>query len=280
MHEFGRWTRAAIPIGAGHRSFQVTSFYGPPKGDVIRKNYADKMLKLLFECSRDFGSQMPAVICCDLNRNPDECAFLRMAMARTGWTDVGQLQYGEEDAPPTYCQTGAAHKGMTGPGCTRIDLLLANQVALAAFESYEQIYGQGIAKHAIITASFHLPTFGAKVTLPKTPSSMAHLERHDLPEAVKEDLVYFALPPAQKAKYLQSLEQGEFTEAYDIWNRAAEGHLTLQLNSPTLPLKYRNKGKVPRFQNTGTSGQRYLPSISRSSYSLASKAKLMNPKMP
>jgi exonuclease III len=31
LHEFGRWTRAAIPIGAGHRSFQVTSFYGPPQ---------------------------------------------------------------------------------------------------------------------------------------------------------------------------------------------------------------------------------------------------------
>ena len=91
---------------------------------------------------------------------------------------------------------------MTGPGCTRIDLILANQVALAAFETYEQVYGQGIAKHAVITASFYLPTFGAKVTLPKNPSSMAHLERHDFPEAVKQDLVYFALPPAKKKQAL------------------------------------------------------------------------------
>ena len=30
--EFGRWTRAAIPIGAGHRALHRTSFYGPPKG--------------------------------------------------------------------------------------------------------------------------------------------------------------------------------------------------------------------------------------------------------
>ena len=134
---------------------------------------------------------------------------------------------GKKTHPPTYCHSGAAHKGMTGPGCTRIDLILANQVALVAFEFYEQIYGQGIAKHAMISAGFYLPAFGAKVTLPKTPSSMAHLERHDLPEAVKEDLVYFALPPAKKAKYLQSLEQGEFTEAYDIWNNAAENHLAL-----------------------------------------------------
>ncbi len=126
---------------------------------------------------------MPAVICCDLNRNPDECAYLRTAMARTGWVDVGQLLYGEEEAPPTYCQSGAAHKGMTGPGCTRIDLILVNQVALAAFERYERIYGQGIAKHAMLMATFHLPAFAAKVTMPKTPSSMAHLEKNRVPRS-------------------------------------------------------------------------------------------------
>ncbi len=62
LHEFGRWTRAAVPLGAGHKAFHITSFYGPPKGDVIRNNYADKLLKLLFEFSRDFGTQMPAAI--------------------------------------------------------------------------------------------------------------------------------------------------------------------------------------------------------------------------
>ncbi len=129
---------------------------------------------------------MPAAICCDLNRNPDESAYLRMAMARTGWTDLRQLQYGEEDAPPTYWQGGAARKGMTGPGCTRIDLILVNQVALAAFERYEQIYGQGIAKHAMLMATFHLPAFAAKVTMPKPPSSMAHLDKCEFPEADKQ----------------------------------------------------------------------------------------------
>ena len=49
---------------------------------------------------------------------------------------------------------------------------------------YEQIYGQGIAKHAMIAASFDLPSLGTKVTVPKTPSSMAPLEKYELPEAV------------------------------------------------------------------------------------------------
>ena len=31
LYEFGRWTRAAIPNGAGHRTFHITSYYGPPK---------------------------------------------------------------------------------------------------------------------------------------------------------------------------------------------------------------------------------------------------------
>ena len=45
LYEFGRWTRAAVLLGAGHRAFHITRFYGPPKGDLARSNYADKLLK-------------------------------------------------------------------------------------------------------------------------------------------------------------------------------------------------------------------------------------------
>ena len=55
---------------------------------------------------------------------------------------------------------------MQGHGCTRIDLVLVNTVALAAFTKYEQIYGQGIAKHSMLSADFNLPSFGAKATAP------------------------------------------------------------------------------------------------------------------
>ena len=68
-----------------------------------------------------------------------------MAMARTGWTDLGQIGFGELEAPPTYYHLGDAHPGMTGHGCSRIDLILVNTVALAAFVEYRQLYGQGIA---------------------------------------------------------------------------------------------------------------------------------------
>ncbi len=54
-----------------------------------------------------------------------------MAMTRTGWTDIGQIEYGEQEAPPTYYYGGAAHKGMQGHGCTRIDVILVNAIALA-----------------------------------------------------------------------------------------------------------------------------------------------------
>ena len=172
LYEFGRWTRAAIPIGAGHRTFHITSYYGPPKGDAIRNGYADRLLKMLFQCSQDFGAQMPAAICCDLNRNPDECAFLKVAMAKLGWSDLGQDAHGENTPPPTYYHYGSAHAGMEGHGCSRIDLILANPVALAAFKSYEKIYGCGIAKHSFISATFHLPAFGAMVTMPRTHSSV------------------------------------------------------------------------------------------------------------
>ncbi len=194
----------------------MTSFYAPLEGDLIRSKYADRLIKILLECSRDFGSQLPAAICCDLNRNPSECAHLNVALARTGWTDLGQLGTGEAESPPTHYPFGAAHKGMQGLGCSRIDLLLVNTVALAAFTKYDQLYGQGVAKHSMLVAECNLPSLGAKVTMPKTHSSMVNLDRQELPGAINEELIYFANAPGQRDNYEELLEQRLFTEACDI----------------------------------------------------------------
>ena len=132
---------------------------GPPKGDLIRSNYADKLVSMLFECSRDFGSQLPAAICCDLNRDSNECAYLKMALARTGWTELGQVGPGENEAPPAFYHLGAAHEAMSGHGCSRIDLILVNVVALAAFTKHTLIYGQCIAKQSMLAADLDIPAF-------------------------------------------------------------------------------------------------------------------------
>ncbi len=146
---------------------------------------------------------------------------------------------------------------MQGHGCTRIDVILVNAVPLATFVKHEQIYGQGIAKHAMLSARFHLHSFGAKVTMPKTPSSMAQLERYELPEAVKEEPIYFALLPKVQERDPERLSQGLFTDAYDIWNQAIENHLALQLNKAKLPSTCKGKGKVPTFILQTLAAQRH-----------------------
>ena len=191
---------------------------------------------------------MPAAICCDLNRNPDECAFLKVAMAKLGWADLGQIAHGEGTSPPTYYHYGAAHEGMQGHGCSRIDLILVNPIALAAFQSYEQIYGCGIAKHSFISATFNLPAFGAMVTMPKTPASIMPLDRYELPEAVNEELVQFAISPNERKVFHQNLLDGKFEEAYSAWNKAAENLLALQTKKQQLPAKCKGKGKAPTFR--------------------------------
>ncbi len=163
--------------------------------------------------------------------------------ARTGWTDVGQAIAGENEAPPIYYPSGAAHEAMSGHGCTRIDLILVNMVALVAFKKYEQGYGQGIAKHTMLMAGFDLPSFGAKVTMPRTPSTLINVERHDLPGTVKEELVYFAISPVTRAIYEECVAQGNFTEAYEIWNKAAERHFAVQLKRTHLPRSVPEKDK-------------------------------------
>ena len=74
---------------------------------------------------------------------------------------------GEETAPATYCYNGALDENMEGVGCSRIDLMFVNQVAAAPLQGYEQLYAQGIYKHALLSANIHIPALGAIVDLPR-----------------------------------------------------------------------------------------------------------------
>ncbi len=109
------------------------------------------------------------------------------------WMDRLRTIYLWGACTPTYVLPFWAD--MEGHGCSRIDLILVNNVALGAFKSYEQIFGQGVAKHSCLSATFHLPSFGAMVTLPKIPNSVINLDRFDLPEVVKEELAHSAISP-------------------------------------------------------------------------------------
>jgi hypothetical protein len=137
---------------------------------------------------------------------------------------------------------------MQGHGCSRIDLILVNKTALAAFQSYAQIYGCGIAKHSFISATFSLPAFGALVTMPRTPSSVMPLDRYELPEAINEELAHFAISPGEKATFQRYIDDGNFEDAYSAWNQAAENMLALQTKNQQLPKKCKGKGKVPTFR--------------------------------
>jgi hypothetical protein len=78
------------------------------------------------------------------------------------------------------------------------------------------------------------------------------------------------LPPFLKAKYDELLEQGLFTEAYDIWNKTAETHLGLQLKDAKLPNKCKGKGKVPTFktQSLAAQGTRLIEAGAATQWSL------------
>ena len=118
----------------------------------------------------------------------------------------------------------------------------------SGLQSYDQIYGQGIAKHSLLSAKFSLPAFGAQVSVPKTPSSLMHLPRYDRPVSIKEEYMYFALSPAQRVLFETLLREGNFEEAYQIWSKAAEAMLAFQLHSAALPKKCAGRGLEPSFK--------------------------------
>ncbi len=109
-----------------------------------------------------------------------------------------------------------------------MDARALNKVALAASKSYAQIYGCGIAKHSFISATFHLPSFGAMVTMPGTPTSVMSLDRYELPEAISEEVAHYAISPNEKNVFHRQIEEGNFEDAYSAWNKAAENLSALQ----------------------------------------------------
>ena len=171
------------PRGDSHRSgppcFPYYKLLWTPRGDLIRNSYADRLLQMLFQCSQDLGSQMPAAICCDLNRNPDECAFLKVAMARFGWTDFGQQAHGENHAPPHVLAFWSCPCRNGGTWMLTHRSYSCKQSSTSSFQKLGPILRLGI------------------VTMPKTPQSVIHLERFELPEAVDEEItisLYHAVP--------------------------------------------------------------------------------------
>ena len=73
------------------------------------------------------------------------------------------------------------------------------------------------------------------VTMPKTPASVMSLDRYELPEAVNEELVQFAISPNERNIFHRHLSEGNFEQAYAAWNKAAENLLALQTKNSNCP---------------------------------------------
>ena len=215
LRESGRWTAAAIPVGSGARCVYVHSYYAPAKqkNDPFRKSQAQRLLGLLFGVASTSGDA-PTVISADLNENPDKCEILKKAIASGRWIDVGKAVAGDQVAPPTYRKLGP-YPGMTCQDeATRIDVVLCNRAAWAAFESLDYEFDLGVPAHIGIRVNFRIPSFASKALYQVLPRPLPIPE--DISDEEKDE-IWDNMIKGGKLDEIRSLTQGgKSTKAFEM----------------------------------------------------------------
>ena len=145
LAESGRWTERLIPVRDGMSFIIVASLYGHSGASwdpaLARRN--DRLIKAAVLRAAQFLST-PYFLCCDLNQNPDTSLTIRTELDTGILTDLA-ADWAEDHAAlaPTFRKEGV-YKGMSGPGTTRIDVVLANNIGSAAVQNVETVWDKAI----------------------------------------------------------------------------------------------------------------------------------------
>ena len=123
----GRWCERVVTITDGNKFVIVASLYGYSGASqdpaIAKKN--DELLRAAAIRCAGFVST-PYFICTDANTNPQLCKAWREMLDKGLITD---LPYEWGDGAPEYTYRNAGvYQGMKGPGVTRIDTVISNEI--------------------------------------------------------------------------------------------------------------------------------------------------------
>ncbi len=146
LYETARWVEIKIPIRGSTKCLTLATVYGisGASGDAKKKAQNEALLCPII--ARAIEADGPYILTGDINIEPEESPAVAAAIEAGALVDVGhtwatQVDQEEDDEQRekipdrTYCNEGPT-PGMTGPGTSRIDVMLANCVAAAAITDF------------------------------------------------------------------------------------------------------------------------------------------------
>ncbi len=261
LHETARWLEVKTARGKGGGCLTTSTVYGISGANSCQRKkkqnealLADALTKLI-QAGDD-----PYILMGDLNIDPENSPAIAAAVDAGLVVDVGHLwardvtvdEEGREckHPEPTYCKDGPS-PGMSGPGVSRIDVVLANPVAAAAVKDFVLRWDLVQENHVPLQITLDLGELDAQEVVQKT---RGHVDVEGLPD--QDDQVWQQAMSTARDVYgprLQSaLDKRDVNEAHLIWNYMAEACLKFatgwdRAKAESWLAAFPPRGGAPRF---------------------------------
>eukprot|EP00662_Eupelagonemidae_sp_cell21_P006360 gene6360-47037_t len=165
----GRWTHAVLPYGDGKQTLHIMSVYGisgahraderRKKGPEYEQN--EQLLADVLLAAAELGN-VPILVVGDINVEVQESAVLREALATGRWEDTAAAWAELNGVEPEHtCESGT--------GRSRIDVMLANAIALDALRLVSVRRGIGLETHTPLTMQLDLDAFSQRARQLRQP---------------------------------------------------------------------------------------------------------------
>ena len=171
LHQTNRWLHTAHPIADGRTCLHVSNLYGNSgaSSNPIKHTNNECLLKRAVDFAT-FRGRVLVLLCLDANVSPEQSQTIRDMTASERWIDVGKAHADTHGPRPTYAPQGCTPESTTAdPGCTRIDLILANRIASQAINSFRHRYDIAVPKHTPLEIRLVLQRFFAYARVPVIP---------------------------------------------------------------------------------------------------------------
>jgi exonuclease III len=236
VHACGRWAEVKIPLPGINTVLTVVSYYGVSGANSDPKRMAENETHLAEVICRALEAEdAPYLIMGDINVDPEMSAAVASAVDQGCLVDIGhewaeQVQGDEAgDHPrkmpePTFNKHEPPQPGMSGPGVSRIDAILANPVAASAVKAFYHRWDLVQVDHVPLQVDIELGELAANVIKQKTRGNVDH---EGIPKMTPSawDLVCGKIRSKYGPSFDSALARGDIDGANEYWSIMAEASL-------------------------------------------------------
>ncbi len=229
--ESARWQRVKIPLAHGARCLTASTVYGisGANDDARKKRQNEDLIAAAINDALDAGDD-PYLICGDANVDPEDSPSIAAAVEAGLLVDIGHAWAATQSEDehgnvvkipdPTFSSHGPV-PGMTGPGVSRLDVILANPVAAAAVVNFVPRWDLVQVDHVPLQVIMKVRDLAATEVVHKAPEKI--LTDHLPPDwSAKWDEAVDKAYSIYGNSFDAAVDNQRLDDAHEIWNYMAE----------------------------------------------------------